>query len=170
MTAMPEPASAPPFSPPPPQKKRRTGRIVLIVVGAIVALFLVFIVAVFLLVSNSTKDAQKVSDQFITAIQTGDGAKAYALTGPSFRAATKEADLTQLVTKLSTLVSKDKVSPNGKSINASTDNGKIAVFTYTLKGASGSPVYFKTQIRKEDGKWQVMSFRSSEKKLTTDVE
>ena len=94
MTATPEPASAPPFSPPPPRPKRRTGRIILIVVAAVVALVVVVVIGAFLLVSQSTKDAQKVSDALITAIQTGDGAKAYSLTGPSFRAATTEADLT----------------------------------------------------------------------------
>jgi hypothetical protein len=71
---------------------------------------------------------------------------------------------------LSTLVTKDKVSPNAKAIDVSTANGKIAVFVYTLKGAGGSPVYFKTQIRDEDGSWQVMNFRTSETALTTDVE
>ena len=146
------------------------GKIILIVVAAVVVLFILFIVGIFFLVKGSTADAQKVSDQFVTSIQAGDGAKAYALTGPSFRAATTEAQLTELVKNLSTLVTKDTQSPNGKAINASTDNGKIAVFTYTMKGTSGKPVYFKTQIREEDGKWQVMNFRSSETKLNTEVE
>src|SRR4051794_10153643 len=170
MTVTPEPAPVPRFSPPPPRPKRRTGRIILIVVAALVALVVVLVIGAFLLVSESTKDAQKVSDQLITAVQAGDGAKAYALTGPSFRAATTEAELTELISGLSTLVTKDKRSPDGKAISASTESGKIAVFTYTMKGTNGKPVYFKTQIRKEDGRWQVMSFRSSEKKLTTDIE
>ena len=144
-------------------------KIILIVVAAVIALIVVLIVALVLLVNGSTKDAQKVSDQLVTAVQTGDTAKAYALTGPTFRAATKQADLDELVKRLSTLVTKDKVSPSGKAINASTENGKIAVFTYTMKGTSGKPVYFKTQIRDEDG-WQVMNFRSSESTLTTEVE
>jgi len=169
MTAAGEPA---PLYPPPPQqpKKRSWGKIILIVVAAVVVLFVLFIAGIFFLVKNSTADAQKVSDQLVTSIQAGDGAKAYALAGPSFRAATTEAQLTELVKNLSTLVTKDKKSPDGKAINASTDNGKIAVFTYTMKGTSGKPVYFKVQIREEDGKWQVMNFRSSETKLNTEVE
>ena len=71
---------------------------------------------------------------------------------------------------LSGLVTKDKSSPKSKSINVSTDSGKIAVFVYTMDGTGGKPVYFKTQIREEDGQWQVMSFRSSESQLTTEVE
>ena len=108
MTAAPEPA---PLYPPPPQqqpKKRNVGKIILIVVAAVVVLFVLFIAGIFFLVKGSTADAQKVSDQLVTAIQTGDGAKAYALTGPSFRAATTEAQLTELVKNLSTLVTKDK--------------------------------------------------------------
>ncbi len=170
MTTEPQPAPAPTFSQPPAPPKRRWGRIIAIVVAAIIALIIILGAAIFFLVNESTEDAQKVSDQLVTAVQTGDGAAAYALTGPSFRAATTEAQLTELVQNLSTLVTKDKSSPTGKAISASTDNGKIAVFTYTMKGTSGSNVYFKTQIRDEDGRWQVMNFRSSETELTTDVE
>ena len=169
MTSAPEPAPAPMFAQPPP-KQRSTLKIVLIVVAAVIAAIVALIVALVLFVSGSTKDAQKVSDQLVTAVQAGDGAQAYALTGPSFRAATKQADLDALLKRLSTLVTKEKVSPNGKAITASTENGKIAVFIYTMKGTSGKPVYFKTQIRDEDGGWKVMNFRSSETKLTTDVE
>ena len=170
MTTAPEPAPAPMYTQPPAPPKRRWGRIIAIVVAAVVALIIVFVVAVVFLVNESTEDAQKVSDQLVTAVQTGDGAAAYALTGPAFREATTEAQVNELVQRLSTLVTKDKTSPSGKAISASTENGKIAVFLYTMKGTSGSPVYFKTQIRDEDGRWQVMNFRSSETELTTDVE
>jgi hypothetical protein len=170
MTTAPQPAPAPPIPQPPAPPKRRWGRIVAIVVVAVIAVIILLGAAVFFLVNESTEDAQKVSDQLVTAVQSGDGAAAYALTGPSFRAATPEAQLTELVQNLSTLVTRDKSSPNHKAISVSTENGKIAVFLYTLKGTSGSPVYFKTQIREEDGRWQVMNFRSSESELTTDVE
>src|SRR4051794_3057631 len=127
-----QPASAPMY--PPPQPKRKVWKIVVIVVAAVIALIVVAVVALVLLVSGTTKDAQKVSDQLGAAVQNGDGPGAYALTGERFRAATTEADLTGLVKHLSTLVANDKVSPTGKAINASTDSGKVAVFTYTLKG------------------------------------
>ena len=117
MTIAPEPAPAPTYSQPPAPPKRRWGRIVLIVVAAVIALIVVFGVAVFFLVNESTEDAQKVSDQLVTAVQNGDGAAAYALTGPAFRAATTEAQLTELVQNLSTLVTKDKSSPSSKAIS-----------------------------------------------------
>ena len=139
-------------------------------VAALISVILIIGVGAFLLVNESTKDAQKVSDQLVTAVQNGDGAAAYALTGPSFRAVTTEAQLGELMTNLSALVTKDKSSANSKAISVSTGNGKIAVFLYTMKGTSGKPVYFKTQIREEEDRWQVMSFRSSESKLTTDIE
>jgi flagellar basal body-associated protein FliL len=171
MTTSPESAPAPEFTQPAaPPKKRRRGKIILIVVAAVIGLIIVIGIGAFLLVNESTKDAQKVSDQLVTAVQAGDGSAAYALTGPSFRAATTEAQLTELVKNLSTLVTKDKSSPNQKAISVSTDNGKIAVFVYDMKGTSGSPVYFKTQIREEDDRWVVMSFRSSESKLDAEIE
>ncbi len=154
----------------PERKKRRGLKIALIVIASVIALIVIFIVAIFFLVGKTTEEAQKVSDQLVVAVQNGDGAAAYALTGPAFRAATTEEDLNGLVKNLSTLVTKDKVSPNAKAIDVSSSNGKIAVFVYTLNGANGGKVYFKTQIRDEDGGWQVMNFRSSETALGTDVE
>jgi flagellar basal body-associated protein FliL len=170
MTTAPEPAPAPDFMAPPARPKRRRRRIVLIVIAAVIALIVVGGLGIYLLVNQSTKDAQKVSDQLVTAVQSGDGTAAYALTGPSFRAATTEAQLGELVTNLSSLITAEKRSPNAKAISVSTDNGKIAVFLYTMKGKSGDPLYFKTQIREEDDRWVVMSFRSSQSKLTTDIE
>ncbi len=170
MSLAPEPAPQPPFAPPPAKPKRRRGRIVLIVIAAVIGLIVVIGGGLFLLVNESTKDAQKVSDQLVAAVQKGDGAAAYALTGPAFREATTEADMNEVVKNLSTLVTREERSPSGKAINASTDNGKIAVFVYKMEGANGDPVYFKTQIRDEDDGWQVMNFRSSETKLGTEVE
>ncbi len=161
---------APPYQPPPPRPKRRVGKIIAIVAGAMILTLIVLIGGIFLLVNESTGDAQKVSDDFIAAVQANDGARAYGLTGPAFREATTEAQLSELLGQISPLVAKDKVSPSGKAINASTNNGKIAVFTYQLKGNNRADVYFKTQIRDEDDGWKVMNFRSSETELDTDVE
>jgi hypothetical protein len=170
MTSPSEPAPTFQFQhPAPPPKKRSTTKIVLIVLAAVIVLMALVIGGCFVLVNQSTKDAQKVSDQLVTAVQQGDGAKVWALSGPRFRKAATQAQVDQLVKQLSGLVTTDKVSPDGKSINASTDAGKVAVFTYTLKGKGRGPIYFKTEIIDEDG-WKVLSFRSAERKLNTDVE
>jgi hypothetical protein len=173
MTSAPEPAPAPTYQqpPPPPQKGIGAGKIVLIVVSGLIALIILVGGGFYLLVNESTKDAQKVSDDLVTAIQTGDGAKAWSLAGPTFRGVTTQAELNELVTRLSGLLTKEKASPSGKAINASSDSGKIAVFVYKLKG-TGQPatIWIKTQIREEDGKWQALSFRSAESELNTDIE
>ena len=46
----------------------------------------------------------------------------------------------------------------------------ISVRKLDSRMREASPVYFNTQIRDEEGRWQVMNFRSSETKLGTDVE
>jgi len=168
-SAEPPPASLP--LQPPPRRPKRVRNIILIVLAAVVGLIIIFVLAIFLLVNESTEEPLKVSDQLVVAVQQGDGAAAYALTGPSFRAATTEPQLSELVENLSTLVSKEKVSAKQKSINVSSGNGKIAVFVYTMDGTDGGgSIYFKTQIREEAGRWQVMNFRSSRTQLGTDVE
>ncbi len=175
MSTTPDPGPAPQFQFPPPQEqpprpKRRVGRIIAIVVGVMVLSLVVLIGGLFLLVNESTEDAQVVSDEFVTAVQNNDGAKAYSLTSPAFREATTEAQLSELLGTISPLVTKDAVSPSGKAISTSTDSGTIAVFTYTLQGNGRGNVYFKTQIRDEDDGWKVFNFRSSETELDTDVE
>jgi hypothetical protein len=155
---------------PPAPPKRRWLKITLIVGGSVIALIAAAVVALVLFVNAATKDAQTVSDQLIAAVQTGDGAKAYALGGADFHAVATEADVVDIVNRISPLVTRDKVSPVGKSINAGTDHGKVAVFTYKLKGTGGAPIYFKTQIQEKDGVWRALSFRSSERPLTADVE
>lgn len=169
MTATFEPAPSFP-SPPAAAPQRRWGRIVLIVGGSVIALIAVLVTALVLFVNATTKDAQKVSDQLVTAIQTNDGAKAYALGGADFRAIAPEAEVKEVVGFIAPLVTRERVSPNGKAIHASTDRGKVAVFTYTLKGTSGKPVHLKTQIQEKGGQWRVLSFKTSDDPLDTDVE
>ena len=169
-TFEPAPTFPPPHPPAAPPKQRRWGRIILIVGAAVVALIVALVVGLLAFVNSATKDAQKVSDQLVTAIQTGDGAKAYALAGADFREITTEKEVAELATGLSQLVTREKASPDGKAISASTDRGKVAVFTYTLEGTSGQPVYFKAQVHEQDGRWRVLSFKSSDKKLAAEVE
>src|SRR5262245_50787185 len=155
---------APTFAPPPaPPKKRRWGLIIAAAVAGAVVLFVAFIVGVFLLVNNSTADAQKVSDQFAVALQHGDGAKAYALGGPSLRAAATQEQINELAHDMATIATKAKVSPNAKAISASTENGKIAVFTYKLRSYQATPIYWKIEVKQEDGGWKIFNFRSSTK-------
>ena len=170
MTATFEPAPSFSVTPPPAPTKRRWGRIVLIVGGAVIALIAAFVVALVMFVNAATKDAEKVSAQLVTAIQTNDGAKAYALGGADFRAIAPEAEVKEVVGFIAPLVERGKVSPDGKAIHASTDRGKVAVFTYTLKGTSGKPVYLKTQIQEKDGRWQVLSFKTADDAFDTGVE
>lgn len=168
MTISPQPPPAPVFVQP-AKRPKRARKLLLIAIAALIALAAIVGLGIYLVVDQTTEEAQKVSDQLVAAVQRGDGAAAYALTGPSFRSATTERQLSDLVKNLSTLVTQ-KRSVKEKSINVSTGSGKIAVFVYTMNATGGGSIYFKTQIRKEDGRWQVMSFRSSRSELGADVE
>ena len=137
-----------------PTPRRRSRRRVLAIAATLAA---GFVATVTLVVNESTKNARKVSDRFVTAVQRGDGAAAYALAGPAFRRAASEQQIDALATQLSGLVT-SKRSLTAKSINASTDSGKIAVFVYDIGAKGGGELHFKTQVRKEDGAWKVFSY------------
>ena len=168
MSVATEPATTPVPAAPAPRRRSR-GRVIAMVVAGLLALGAVVVAGAVVFVNEATQDAQKVSDRFVRAVDAGDGAAAYALTDPAFREATSEAQLSGLVDQLAPLADGGgKVT--GKSINASTDSGKIAVLVYTLRAAGGGSLSFKVQLREQDDRWQVMNFRSSRSSLGTDVE
>src|SRR5688572_10482212 len=119
MTATFEPA--PSFPPPAAPAKRRWGKIVAIVAASVLAGIVALVVALMLFVNAATGDAEKVSAQLVTAIQTNDGAKAYALGGADFRAIAPEQEVKEVVAFIAPLVTREKVSPDGKAI-ATTDH------------------------------------------------
>ena len=157
------------FEPAPPTK-RRVGKIIAIVAASVLAGIVALVVALVLFVNAATEDAEKVSAELVTAIQANDGAKAYALGGADFRAIAPEAEVKEVVAFIAPLVERGKVSPDAKAIHAATNRGKVAVFTYTLKGTSGKPVHLKTQIQEKNGRWQVLSFKTADDAFDTDVE
>lgn len=155
---------------PPVVRTRRRGRTIAIVVAGLLALAAVVGAGAVLLVNETTKDAQEVSDRFVRAVQRGDGAAAYALTDPAFREASSQQQLSALVDQLQPLVTTARPSVTGKSIHASTGAGTIAVITYRVPAAGDGSLYFKAQVRDEDGRWGIMNFRSSRAPLEADVE
>ena len=168
MSVATEPASTPVTVAPAPRRRSR-GRVIAMVVAGLLALGAIAVAGAVVFVNEATEDARQVADRFVRAVDRGDGAAAYALTDPAFREATTEAQLSGLVDQLAPLADGGgKVT--GKSINASTDSGKIAVLVYTLPAAGGGSLSFKVQLREEDDRWQVMNFRSSRSSLGTDVE
>jgi hypothetical protein len=165
--------TAPPPSAPelvrPARRPARTRKIVLIVIGALVALAVVGGLGIYFVVDETTKEPQKVSDRFVDAVQRGDGAAAYALTGSAFRSLTTERQLNRLVRRLDPLVTQER-SIEGKSINVGTDYGKVAVFVYKVNATRADSIYFKTQLGNEDGRWRVLTFQASPTELSTDVD
>ncbi len=167
MTAPEAPTIGPPHRPP---GKRSVGKIIAVVAAAVVAVVVALIVGIVLLVDNSTGDAQRVSDQFVAALQRGDGAAAYKLTGPSLRAEADESKISELAHTMATLVGKQKRSPSAKAISANSERGQVAVFMYTMRAYADMELFWKVQVRDEDGAWKVMAFRTATEPLGTDVE
>jgi uncharacterized protein YpmB len=139
-------------------------RIVFIVLGVII----VFIVAIFLFVGNATKDAQKVSDQFVNDVQAGNTESAYALTSDSFRKATSQDQLQQLIEQAGPLLKGDEKITD-RSVQKSTGAPETVVLVYTDKTSSAT-YYIRVQLEKNDNQWQVSGFRSDDKPLSTDLE
>lgn len=140
----------------------------IIIVGVIVLVFIVLIVVAALAATTATKAPQKISDQFMNQLQSGDTGAAYALTSKTFKEATTEVQLTQIVKQVSPHVQgEEKVTK--RAIHKSTGVPQTAVLVYEVKTSEGTR-YVKVELQKDGDSWQVINFRADEKPLDTEVE
>ncbi|HSX30861.1 MAG TPA: hypothetical protein VLE99_03000 [Candidatus Saccharimonadales bacterium] len=138
------------------------------IVGVIIIIFIVAIVVAVIVATAATKAPQKVSDQFVNDLQSGNSSAAYALTNQAFQGATTEGQLDSIVQRISPgLQGQEKVT--GRAIDKSTGSPETAVLVYTIKTSNGN-AYVKTELRKSGNVWQILNFKSDSKPLDTKVE
>lgn len=164
------PAAVPGPLPAPETKKRipKWLKIVLIVFGCFIALAIIGAVIGGVVAVSATKAPQKVSDQFVNDVQSGDTSAAYALTSSSFQGATSQDQLDTLIKRIGPLVQgQEKIT--GRTIAKSTGIPTTAVLVYSVPTSNGTK-YIKTELQKNNSTWQIINFRSDDKPLDTTVE
>jgi predicted PurR-regulated permease PerM len=167
MSPFAEPVKMPTLSATSQIKKRRIPKW-LKIVGVIIAVIIVAIIAIVIVVSTATAAPQKVSDQFVAAIQSHNTNAAYALTSDRFQRSTPQQDLDSLLTKVSPAL-QGQETITGRSIGASTVTVQTAVFVYTIKTSTGN-AYIKTELQKSGDVWQIINFKVDSNPLNTTIE
>ncbi len=138
------------------------------IVGIIVVVFIAIIVIAVIVATTATQAPQKISDQFVNDVQSGDSSAAYALTSKAFQQATSEEQLATIIQQVGpVLQGQEKVS--GRAIEKSAGAPETAVLVYTVKTSNGNK-YIKTELQKSGDAWQVINFRSANEPLNTTVE
>lgn len=118
--------------------------------------------------TTATKEPQKISDQFVNAVQATDSSAAYALTSQSFQQATSSAQLDQVIQRVGpVLVGEEKVS--GRAIQKSAGSAQTAVIVYSVQTSNGMK-YMRVTLQKNGDAWQVVNFKSDDKPLDTKAE
>lgn len=144
-----------PYPPAPPPKKSNTLRIVLIVVGAVLVVCCAggIVGGVFLFrgVVKATGPARDATDQFVTDLQQGDTAGAYALLCDSTRAAFTPDRFAQGVASQPKIVSH---KTGGVNVTSGS-GGSTAVVTMKLTLQTGFVDEHTFPLVKEDGQWKV---------------
>jgi hypothetical protein len=160
--SVPQPAAA---APPPPIPKKRFPTWLKVIIGIVVA-FIVLIIAIIIIVGQTTKGAAKVSDQFMTDVQSNKPAEAYQLASPDFRDATDQDKLTSIINSVSPAL-QGKYSIVGRAISKNKA-GSFAVIAYKIDTSKGTKYARVTLKQQSDGTWQVETFQSSNNLLKAD--
>ena len=157
---------APAYAAPAPTKKRFPTW--LKIVGAVIIVFVVIIIIAAVTATTATKAPQKISDQLVTDVQTGNTSAAYALTSKTFQQATTEDQLDSLIKQVEPSL-QGQATVTGRAIQKTSGAPETAVLVYTVKTSSGN-MYIKVELQKSGNAWQVINFQPDNKPLDTTVE
>lgn len=129
-----------------------------IVAGAVVVLVVLFII-----VNMATSGVAKVSNEFLKDMQNKNADAAYSLLTKAAAAATDKDQFKKVVDQagpiLNTTAKMTSKEASGETGNAAT--GKVV---YEIKGTDGITYDVTVNLQKEDGKWKVLNFESTQKK------
>ncbi len=168
--ASPMPASPPvapvaPLSPIAPDNKKRGPKWIKIVLGLFVGLAVLGGI-LFFTVMQATKAPQKISDQFVNAIQAKDSTAAYELTSDEFKQATSSQDMQTFVDSIGPKIQGDEKITD-RTIQKSAGNATNATFIYTVDTPEGK-IYIKTIVQETSGQWRIYNIKTDSNPLTTD--
>ncbi|MDO8265578.1 MAG: DUF4878 domain-containing protein [Candidatus Saccharibacteria bacterium] len=110
---------------------------------------------------QATSAAVKVSNQFLNAMQAGDGATAYSLFSSEAKDSVDSDEFETVVDQVGPILNtKEKIVE--RSIEAETGESSKATIVYDIKGTDDKNYKVAVELTKEDGNWKVLNFDSDE--------
>lgn len=138
---------------------------------AVVVTFLVAMGAVFIFLMQGTQAAEKVSNQFIEALQANKTSDAYVLTAQAFKDSTTEEQLGEIIARISPLLQGESKTIVGRKVAKSSAGVETAAIVYEITINSNTKRYVRVVMRNTSGgTWQVLNFRSSDTSLSAEIE
>ena len=129
-----------------------------IVAGAVVAAVVLVII-----VNMATSGVAKVSNQFLKDIQNKNADAAYSLLTKDAAAVTGKDQFKKVVNQAGPILN-TKTNMTSKEVSGETGKAGTGKVVYEIKGTDGITYEVTINLQKEDGKWKVLNFESTQKK------
>ncbi len=146
------------------KSKKKMPKVLKIVLAGIAGFAAVVIGLIFLFFTASS-GAAKISDEFLNAMQAGDGSTAYSLFSSKAKEKVPQEEFIGVIGQIGSILNTEekKISTN---ISAETGSDTEAVVVYEIEGTDGVTYMFAITLVKEDGQWKVLNFDSDKKDAT----
>lgn len=129
-----------------------------IVAGAVVAFVVLFII-----INLATSGVTKVSNEFLKDMQNKNADGAYSLLTKEAAAATDKDQFKKVVDQAGPILN-TKAKMTSKEASGETGKAGTGKVVYEIKGTDGITYNITINLQKEDGKWKVLNFESTQKK------
>lgn len=129
-----------------------------IAAGAVVVAVVLFIV-----VNMATSGVAKVSNEFLKNVQNKNTDAAYSLLTKDATAVTDKDKFNNIVDQAGPILNA-KTNMTSKEVSGETGKAGTGKVVYEIKGTDGVTYTVTINLQKEDGKWKVLNFESTQKK------
>ncbi len=129
----------------------------------IVAAAVVVFVVLFVVINLATSGVAKVSNEFLKDVQNKNADAAYSLLTKAAAAATAKDQFVKIVDQAGPILN-TKTNMTTKEVSGETGSAGTGKVTYEIKGTDGVTYIVTINLQKQDGKWMVLNFESTQKK------
>lgn len=129
-----------------------------IVAGAVVVIVVLIVV-----VNMATSGVAKVSNEFLKDVQNKNTDAAYSLLTKDAVAATDKDKFKKIIDQAGPILNA-KTNMTSKEVSGETGKAGTGKVVYEIKGTDGVTYTVTINLQKEDGKWKVLNFESTQKK------
>lgn len=131
---------------------------IVVIAGVIVT----FIIAIIIIANVATSAPLKVSDEFVSDIQSSKASAAYDMMSADAQIATSSQDFATMVDNMGPILT-GKPNMQSKEVNAQTGSDTTAKVVYEIVGSDNFTHIITVNLVQKNGEWKVLNFESVKK-------
>lgn len=129
---------------------------------ATISVIVLFIITLTVAANLATSAPLKVSDEFISGIQTNNSPAAYRLMSADAQIATSSQEFSAMVDQIGPVLT-GVPNNTSKEVSTKTNSDPTAKIVYEVKGNDGYTHILTVNLVQKNDKWQVLNFESVKK-------